>query len=147
MRKFFLTASVLALTVTTFATSASAKEAIKVNSASCNYAPAIVKTDKDGRQNYNIVCIIESKTGYKKISYGVGKDQTIKIVAAGKNQLVYNQKIKALQDGKKVVFVYQGTNLRSAVVPSKTVDSVFTTNIPTLAQFNMYFDKYAICAQ
>jgi hypothetical protein len=147
MRKSILTASIIALTVATIATSASAKEAIKVNSASCDYASSPLVTTKSGQQNYKIACVRESASGYQVWTYGIGKDQSVKMVASGKTTLVYNQKTKALQDGKKIIFVYKGTNIRSAVTPIATKSVVFTAKSPTLGDFATYFNTYATCAQ
>jgi hypothetical protein len=146
MRKFFLTASVLALTVAT-ASVVSANETSKFNTASCNYAPANVKIDKDGRQNYPIICIRESASGYQRWSFGIGKDTTVKMTASGKNQLVYSEKTRTLKDGNKTIFTYKGTNIRSAVVPNTNKSVVFTAKSPTLADFATYFNNNSICAQ
>jgi hypothetical protein len=147
MRKLILSASAIVITLTS-SIAVSAKEApVKFNTASCNYAATPVVTDKDGRQNYKIICIRESSTGYQTWSYGIGKDTSVKMTASGKKPLVYNVQKRALLDGKKVIFTYAGTNIRSAVVPAKTQSVVFTTKTPTLGNFADYLNKYSICAQ
>jgi hypothetical protein len=145
MRNLILSAALIVATVIS-ANSASAKEA-PVNTAACNYAPADVKYSPDGAYPYNIICVRESKSGYEVISYGVGKTQSVKTLTSGKNRLTFNTATRALMDGKKVVFSYKGTNIRSAVVPEATKNVVFTSQKVTLGNFADYLNKYSICAK
>jgi hypothetical protein len=145
MRNLLISAALIVASVVS-ANSASAKE-VAVNTAACNYAPADVKYSPDGAYAYNIVCVRESKDGYQVISYGVGKIQTVKTIASGKKRLTFNIKTRTLMDGKKVIFSYIGTNIRSAVVPEATKNVVFTSPKVTLGNFADYLNKYSICAQ
>jgi hypothetical protein len=145
MRNLLISAALIVSAVAS-ANTASAKE-VAVNTAACNYAPANVKYTADGAYPYNIVCVRESKVGYQVISYGVGKDQSIKTIASGKSRLTFNVKTRSLMDGKKSVFSYKGTNIRSAVVPEATKNVVFTAKTPSLGNFADYLNKYSICAQ
>jgi hypothetical protein len=125
----------------------SAKEATKFNTASCNYAPADIKVDQDGREKYNIVCIRQTIEGYQRFSFGIGKNQSVKMTASGKNQLVYNEKTRTLKDGNKTIFTYKGTNIRSAVTPITTKSVVFQAKSPSLTDFATYFNNHATCAR
>jgi hypothetical protein len=146
MRNLILSAVVITATFASV-TVVSAKEATKFNTASCDYVPANVKIAKDGRQDYKIVCIRETNSGYQQWTFGIGKDTSVKMTASGKNKLVYSEKTRTLKDGNKIIFTYRGTGVRSAVVPATTKSVVFSAKSPTLGDFATYFNKYAICAQ
>lgn len=147
MRNLILTASLITL-ATTATTSVLAKE-VKTpvaQSATCDYQFGIMTTQKDGRQDYQIKCLVESDKGYKAFVYTIGKTQETKMVASGKNRLVYDQASSELRDGKKVIFVFPSTAVRTATTFGKT-NVLFTAKKPTLANFASYFNKFAICAQ
>jgi hypothetical protein len=146
MRNSILSAVLIIATVAS-ASVVSAKETTKFNTASCDYAPANVKIAKDGRQNYPIVCVRQTISGYQRWSFGIGKDTTVKMTASGKNQLDYSEKTRTLKDGNKVIFNYKGTNIRSAVVPNTNKSVVFSAKSPTLGDFATYFNNHANCAQ